>query len=79
MDGEIGLDVRGRACPVPVLELARALRGLRLGAVVRLQADDPAAPADIRAWCESTGNQLVELFQDGPQLTVWIRKTAAPL
>lgn len=45
------LDCLGRPCPVPVIELARALPGIGVGEVVEVLSDDPAARHDIPAWC----------------------------
>jgi len=45
------LDCLGQRCPLPVIALARRLPQLPLGAIVRVLADDPAAPGDIAAWC----------------------------
>jgi tRNA 2-thiouridine synthesizing protein A len=49
------LDCRGRRCPLPVIELARALPEVAIGEVIRVLADDPAAAADIPAWCRMRG------------------------
>ena len=54
------LDSRGRRCPLPVLDLARALPHLRVGAELTVLADDPAAASDIAAWCRMRGQQLVD-------------------
>ncbi len=45
------VDARGLACPMPVIELARAVEVADLGAVVRLLATDPAAKVDVPVWC----------------------------
>jgi TusA-related sulfurtransferase len=45
------LDVLGRLCPAPIIELARNLGRVEVGSVVRVLADDPAAALDIPAWC----------------------------
>jgi len=55
------LDVRGRACPVPIVELMRAVRALGSGETVEVIADDRAFPADVTAWCAKTGHTLVRL------------------
>jgi tRNA 2-thiouridine synthesizing protein A len=47
----ITLDCLGRRCPLPVIELAKRIREVEIGAVVRVLADDPAAANDIPAWC----------------------------
>jgi tRNA 2-thiouridine synthesizing protein A len=49
------LDCRGQRCPLPVIALARRLPELELGQVLVVLADDPAAAADIPAWCRLRG------------------------
>jgi tRNA 2-thiouridine synthesizing protein A len=39
------------SCPLPVIELAKAWPQVAVGEVVELLTDDPAAAADIPAWC----------------------------
>ncbi len=55
----IELDCLGRRCPLPVIELAKAVRGVAPGEVVRVLADDPAAANDIPAWCRMKGQEFV--------------------
>ena len=53
------LDCRGQRCPLPVIALARRLPELPVGAVLRVRADDPAAPGDIAAWCRMRGQEFL--------------------
>jgi TusA-related sulfurtransferase len=53
------VDARGLRCPLPVIRLARAARNLAAGAVLELWASDPAARADVPAWCRMRGHELV--------------------
>lgn len=53
------LDCRGQRCPLPVIELARRLPALPVGAVLRVLADDPAAAGDIPAWCRLRNQEYV--------------------
>ncbi len=53
------LDCRGQRCPLPIIALARRLPDAALGAVVVLLADDPAARADVRAWCRMRGQEYL--------------------
>ena len=46
------LDVLGRRCPAPIIELARHIGEVSIGEVICVLADDPAAALDIPAWCE---------------------------
>jgi TusA-related sulfurtransferase len=43
--------MRGRRCPLPVIELARRINEVDVGAVIAVVADDPAARLDVPAWC----------------------------
>jgi cysteine desulfurase len=53
------IDALGKLCPLPVIELARRIRDVPVGAVVRVLADDPAARLDIPAWCRMTGHDYL--------------------
>ena len=54
---------RGSRCPVPVIRLARAARGLAPGTTVVLLADDDAAWSDVPAWARMKGH-TVSLHED---------------
>jgi tRNA 2-thiouridine synthesizing protein A len=47
----IVLDCLGQRCPLPIIALAKRIRDVQVGDVIRVLADDPAAANDIRAWC----------------------------
>ena len=53
------VDARFLRCPLPVIRVARAARDLPGGAVVELWATDPAARADVPAWCRLRGHELL--------------------
>ncbi|MEX5632000.1 sulfurtransferase TusA family protein [Parafrankia sp. FMc2] len=53
------LDARGRRCPIPIIELARHINDVDVGQLIELWADDPAAAADVAAWCRMRGHTLV--------------------
>jgi len=60
------VDCRGQRCPLPVIELARRLAQLPMGAVLRVLADDPAASSDIPAWCRLRAQEYIgEVDVDG--------------
>ena len=46
------IDCRGRRCPLPIIDLARVMSDVPIGATITVEADDPAAGPDIAAWCE---------------------------
>ena len=68
MSADLVVDCLGRPCPVPVIELARALPSVRVGQVVEVRSDDPAARHDVPAWCRMRGQEY--LGQEGDALRV---------
>lgn len=46
------IDALGLKCPIPVIELAKQIDRVPIGATIRVLADDPAARLDIPAWSE---------------------------
>ncbi|MFD7921792.1 cysteine desulfurase/sulfurtransferase TusA family protein [Streptomyces sp. NPDC059740] len=50
-DAELVVDTLGRRCPVPVIELGRAVGRVPVGGRVTVVSDDEVAVVDIRAWC----------------------------
>jgi len=58
----------------------KKMQDLQPGQVLKVTATDPGFARDIPAWCTSTGNQLLDLKQEGTTLTALIRKQeqAAP-
>ena len=53
------VDCLGRPCPVPVIELAKAVLTVEVGEVVEVLSDDPAARVDIPAWCRMRSQEYV--------------------
>ncbi len=53
------VDARGLRCPLPVIRLAQRVRDLEPGTLVEVWATDPAAAADIPAWCRMRGQELL--------------------
>jgi len=72
MSEPVKIDARGMKCPRPIIELAKARRQASSGAVIVITADDLAFESDVRAWCETTGNELKGLARDGDIVTATI-------
>ncbi|HSK24408.1 MAG TPA: sulfurtransferase TusA family protein [Egicoccus sp.] len=65
----VEVDATGLSCPLPVIELAKAVGGIAVGQSVRLLATDPAAKVDVPVWCRM---QRHELRGQAQQDRVWI-------
>ncbi|RMI41062.1 cysteine desulfurase/sulfurtransferase TusA family protein [Streptomyces triticirhizae] len=57
--GELVIDSLGKRCPIPVIELARAIGRVPVGGTIAVLADDVAARLDIPAWCEMRGQEYL--------------------
>ena len=53
------LDCLGQKCPLPVINLAKKIRNVPIGEIIRVLADDPAAANDIPAWCRMKQQEYV--------------------
>jgi len=72
------IDASGLACPGPILQLRAGLEAVAEGQAVRIVATDPGFAADVEAWCESTGNRLVELGSEAATYRATVQRLAKP-
>ena len=71
---DLSIDTSGQFCPVPIVEIAKAIKAVAPGQVVELVATDPGAEGDLAAWCRATKNELLALTRDGKVLRALVRK-----
>ena len=50
-ENPIVVDSLGTACPIPVIDLAKAVERAPSGALFELLSDDEGAKVDIPVWC----------------------------
>ena len=55
----VRLDLRGVACPGPIVEARQLLKGMRPGEVLMLVSDCPGVRGDVGGWAEATKLELV--------------------
>lgn len=68
------LDCKGLMCPMPIVQLAKKMKTMKVGDEVDLISDDVGSKEDVPAWCQRTGNQLVEKKEAGAVYTYRIKK-----
>jgi tRNA 2-thiouridine synthesizing protein A len=54
------LDCKGLSCPMPMMKLAKAIKGLGSGEILEMLGTDPGTKSDLPKWCDKTGNKIVE-------------------
>ena len=68
------LDMRGKRCPLPVIELARHIDDVEVGQTLTVLADDPAAASDIAAWCRMRAHELVSTSAEADATAYAVRR-----
>lgn len=68
------IDCTGMRCPLPVIELTRRLEDVEVDQVIGLLADDPAARADVPAWCRLRGQKYLGARQRGARRLFLVRR-----
>jgi TusA-related sulfurtransferase len=71
------LDASGLSCPMPVVKAAKEMRDLTPGQVLKIVATDRGSVADIPAWAEDTGNELLQSATEGKTFVFLVRKGGA--
>lgn len=54
------LDLKGLACPLPILKTKKALSELPQGGKLEVFTTDPGSVPDFTAFSEATGNKMIE-------------------
>ena len=70
------VDASGLACPMPVVRAAREMRALQPGQILKIIATDKGSLADVPAWADDTGNELLHSETDGDRFVFLVRKGA---
>lgn len=68
------LDARGEFCPSPVQRTNVELSKMRIGEILTILADDPAAEDDISSWARRLGHEIVKLEKNGNEIHFEIKK-----
>ena len=71
---DVTLDLRGLHCPLPILRAKKALRALPAGGALEVFADDPLSPVDFEAFCQASGDTLVENVESDGVFRFLIRR-----
>lgn len=68
------LDARGLACPLPIVKTRKALNELTSGQVLRVVATDSGSVADMNAFAEQTGHELLASSQEGANYLFYLKR-----
>jgi TusA-related sulfurtransferase len=72
----LNLDERaGAACALLTPAIKARLREMIPGQVLEVRVNDPTARLDVEAWCQLSGNHLLAIMEEAPDvLRFFVRK-----
>lgn len=73
-DADIQVDACGLQCPGPIMKVSSSIKSMNYGEVLHITATDPAFQADVKSWCDSTGNKLLGISYENSAFSAYIRK-----
>lgn len=68
------LDCLGLYCPEPVFRTRMELDEMKVGEVLEVLADDPAAEEDIRTLVKHLEQEILSVTKDGDKVSILIKK-----
>jgi len=68
------IDVRGKVCPIPVMETAKAINDVPVGGILEILATDPAAEPDIKAWASRMGHEVVGVEKQEGYIRILVKR-----
>jgi len=74
MEANKTLDCKGLSCPMPVVKTKKALTEMKSGEVLKMEATDKGSKQDITAFTKRTGDELLEVKEEGGTFVFFIKK-----
>lgn len=71
---QIDVDCKGQTCPVPLVEVRKALRRAAKDDVIQVVGTHPASRKEIPMAAEASGDEVLEVREQGNVWTIRIRK-----
>ena len=75
LTADVELNLTGMKCPLPVLKARRKINQMAPRAVLKVTADDPAAPLDFEHFCATGGHSLLSSREQAGIFTFYIAKS----
>lgn len=75
MNADVTLDCYGLLCPMPIFKTAEKIKELQPGAILEVIATDEGIKADIKAWCQTTGNEFLGIEEADGEYRAYIKKS----
>lgn len=67
------IDVVGKACPIPLITIAKAVRTMQKGQLLRIIGNDPLFEVTILDFCREGGHEVRETSRDGKKVSIVVK------
>jgi len=74
MEADKTIDAKGLNCPMPVIRTKKALSEMQPGQILKMEATDKGSKSDIAAFASRTGNELLEVKEEGGTYIFFLKK-----
>ena len=71
------VDYKGLFCPMPIVKISKDIKEIEVGQVLEALADDPGSKADMAAWANQTGHELLEMKEEGGVFKFYVRRASS--
>lgn len=71
---DLTLDTLGLYCPIPVILTSKKIKEMTQNQILEVLSDDEGIKKDMPVWCKNSGNELIELIQEGDIFKLYVRK-----
>ncbi|MBU5591404.1 FAD-dependent oxidoreductase [Clostridium sp. MSJ-4] len=70
------VDACGLCCPGPLMTVKSSMDQLKEGEILKIKASDPGFYEDIKSWCNTTGNQLLNVNKEAGIIIALVKKNS---
>lgn len=68
------LDLKGLACPMPVVKVSKGIKEVEIGQIIEAVTTDPGSLTDFPAWARTSGNEILKSEQNGNEIKFYIQR-----
>jgi len=68
------MDLKGLACPMPVVKVSKGIKEVEVGQVIEAVTTDPGSLSDFPAWAKTSGNEILKTDQSEGVIKFYIRR-----
>ncbi len=68
------LDVKQKACPIPVILMRDKLKEMKEGEVIEIITDFPSCKNNIERAATRSGHEILEIIEDNGNFKIYIKK-----